>query len=236
MLKLKSAYPKKLCAWPSSSSFSSSIFQTKGTFLNLPTRPKLDSAAYACALNHLCINSLPGSQMAGNGIWECTLFNFISHRSAIVFLLTGLQLYFSTIVFSRLLYHSGVELPIVSSPTIRKCFFFSPSFSKKTLILSKPLSMLWFALILISTKRWGFSPNKQQFVHLCVSFSLWFALVPCMRLTRWSTRWLTWWWTWRLARCPSEPCSPALACPSALHHHPCTVGQRLGPTDVLHRL
>ena len=80
-----------------------------------------------------------------------TLFNFISHRSAIVFLLTGLQLYFSTIVISRGLYHSGVELPIVSSPTIRKCFF-SPSFSKKTLILSKPLSMLWFALTLISTK------------------------------------------------------------------------------------
>ena len=94
----------------------------------------------------LTISASTRSQMAANGIWECTLFNFISHRSAIVFLLTGLQLYFSTIVFSNRLYHSGVELPIVSSPTIRKCF------SKKTLILSKPLSLLWFALILILIK------------------------------------------------------------------------------------
>ena len=109
ILQFKNHFNGWSSSW--SSSFSSSTFQT-GTFLRQPTRPKLDSAACAPTLNHLCISHTPQSEMDGNVF---SIFSRIYFSSFSIVFLTGLQSYISTIVFSRRLYHSGVELPIVSS-------------------------------------------------------------------------------------------------------------------------
>ena len=107
--------------WSSSrsSSSSSSRLQTRVHFSHSSLDPNPIHQQHALAL--LTISPLPQSEMDGNG--KCILillrmyfnfvenvfllfFNCISHRFAIIFLHNS---------FSRRLYHSGVELPIISS-------------------------------------------------------------------------------------------------------------------------
>ena len=142
---------------------------------------------------------------------------YISHVFSIVFL-TGLQSYISTIVFSRRLYHSGVELPIVSSSKLGSISL--TVFRRKQINFVKTAA---FAFGLPSVSGLARSPtvrllNRQTTVCALV------CLLVCPNRICWSDCQM------------SEPGAPALTCPCALHHHPCAVSQRLSPTDVLHRL
>ena len=208
-------FKKHFIGWSSSwsSSLSSSTFQT-GTFLRQPTRPKLDSAACARTLNHLCISHTPQSEMDGNvfSIFPRVYFSCFS----IVFL-TGLQSYISTIVFQSppLSQWGRIAHRIIFK--IRKDFFVS--FPEKTDWFCQNCCLcLWFALSLWTSSQ----PDSEASLQTNNSLSTCVFVSP--NRICWSDSPM------------SEPGAPALTCPCALHHHPCAVSQRLSPTDVLHRL
>ena len=94
----------------------------------------------------------------------------------LIVFLTGLQSYFSTIVFSRRLYHSGVELPIVSSSQKLGSICFLSVFRRKRLdsFCRNCCSCLWFAFSLWTSPQpnseASLQTNNALFTIVCLLF------------------------------------------------------------------